>query len=51
MLDERFLEHSFEDIFAEKKKKKSSHLSLKRKNNRNLLTSAFIGMIGFAYGK
>lgn len=32
-------------------KKLSSYLSLKKKNNINLLTSAFFDTIGFAYGK
>lgn len=50
MLDESFLEHSFEDSFAEEKKK-SSYLSLKKNNNMNLFASAFIDMIGFAYWK
>lgn len=50
MLDESFLEHSFEDSVAEEKKK-SSYLSLKKNNNMNLFASAFIDMIGFAYWK
>lgn len=48
MLDESFLEHSFEDTFAEKKNWALISVS---KGTTTETYSAFIGMIGFAYGK